>query len=67
VPVLFVQATRDNVLTPSLSVGMEKYVSKLTRREVDAGHWALWQTAQGVNKHLKEWFEDVVFGSKSRL
>jgi len=66
--VLFVQATRDNVLTPSLSIGMEDHVPRLTRREVNAGHWALWQTAEAVNGHLKEWFESVVFGGgKSHL
>ncbi|MCJ1400949.1 hypothetical protein MMC11_004160 [Xylographa trunciseda] len=68
VPVLFVQALNDGVLTPELSRGMEQYLSKLTRREVAAGHWALWQTPDQVNGMIRAWLEDIAFGSaKSSL
>lgn len=51
-----------------MSAGMERHIPRLTRREVPAGHWALWQTAAQVNGHLREWFETVVFGGgASRL
>ncbi|KAJ8613331.1 hypothetical protein MRB53_037018 [Persea americana] len=66
-PVLFIQALRDNVLTPDLSRGMGKYIKQLTTREVDSGHWALWQTTNATNKHIREWFEQVVFGAKSKI
>ncbi|KAL9066729.1 MAG: hypothetical protein Q9157_007055 [Trypethelium eluteriae] len=36
-------------------------------REVDASHWALWQTPAEVNGHIQDWLENVVFGDKSRL
>lgn len=66
-PTLFIQASKDNVLTPELSQGMEKYIPRLTRREVEAGHWALWQAKDSVNSILGEWFEGVVFGGREVL
>ena len=38
---------------------MGKYIPKLTRREVDAGHWALWQRPDEVNAHIKAWLQDI--------
>lgn len=46
---------------------MDTAVPKLTRREVPAGHWALWQTAEQTNNHIKEWIEGVVLGGKHTL
>ena len=57
VPVLFVQATNDLALPPSLSEGMERFIPHLTRKEVEAGHWALWQKPAEVNGMLGEWLE----------
>lgn len=61
-PVLFIQGKYDAVLKPSMSVGMEKYIPKLTRAEVKAGHWALWQKAADVNALVKAWLETEVLG-----
>ncbi|KAI1385715.1 alpha/beta-hydrolase [Hypoxylon trugodes] len=59
VPCLFVFATRDLVLTKGLATGMENHVSQLTRKELDAGHFALVEKPQEVNSILKEWLQDV--------
>lgn len=67
IPCLFIQATRDNVLKPEMSAGMEKYVTNLTRREVNAAHWALWERPNEVNAFIKEWFGRCVFGRESKL
>ncbi|MCJ1247997.1 hypothetical protein MMC30_005212 [Trapelia coarctata] len=68
IPTLFILATKDGVLTPELSYGMEKYFSKLTRKEVPASHWALWEAPEQVNGFLKEWLNTVAFGeAKSSL
>jgi len=66
-PVLFISGRHDAVLTPKMSKGMEAFVPHLTRREVEAGHWALTQTPEEVNKIVKEWLGEVVFGSRSLL
>lgn len=66
-PVLFIQATKDNVLLPSMSAGMERHIPRLTRRDVAAGHWALWQTPREVNAQLAEWFDGVVFTQAGKL
>jgi soluble epoxide hydrolase/lipid-phosphate phosphatase len=50
-----------------MSAGMEKLVTKLTKREVVAAHWALWEKPEECNGHIREWFENVVFGQKSKL
>ncbi|KAF2400801.1 epoxide hydrolase [Trichodelitschia bisporula] len=68
IPSLFVQAQRDVVLSPALAAGMEQYVSDLTRREVDATHWALWERPEHINRILREWFTDrVLGGGQSKL
>ncbi|GAB7348715.1 hypothetical protein MBLNU459_g7453t2 [Dothideomycetes sp. NU459] len=66
-PVLFIAGTRDEVLKPEMSIGMEQSIAKLTRREVPSGHWALTQTPREVNGFVKEWLEGVVFGGRSTL
>ena len=65
--VLFVLATKDQALKPEMAAKMEEKIAKLTRREVVAGHWALWEKPEEVNAILKEWFDGVVFGGRSKL
>ena len=67
VPVLFVTASKDSALPPALSKNMDKVVPQLTRGEVDAQHWALWERPEECNGYIKRWIEEVVFGGKSRL
>ncbi|KAF4553450.1 Alpha/beta hydrolase fold-containing protein 21 [Elsinoe fawcettii] len=66
-PVLYILANKDNILTKELSAGMERSVPNLIRKEVTAGHWALWQASDEVNSHVKEWLETVVLSAKSNL
>jgi pimeloyl-ACP methyl ester carboxylesterase len=55
-PGLYIGATQDTALPPSMSVGMEDYFPKgLTRGEVVSSHWALWQARVGVNQIVGEW------------
>lgn len=60
-PGLYVGATLDTALPPSMSVGMEKYFPKggLTRGEVVASHWALWHAARDVNVLLGQWISGL--------
>lgn len=68
VPILFISASNDAALPPAMSMGMNKFIPNLTRKEVDAGHWALWQAKDHVNSIIKEWIESVVWaGQKSAL
>ena len=66
-PTLYILATKDNVLTREMSRGMERAIPNLTRGEVPAGHWALWQTPTQVNAILKDWIQGVVLAGKSKL
>ncbi|KAM0286240.1 hypothetical protein ACHAQH_000967 [Verticillium albo-atrum] len=71
VPCLFVSAAKDIALTPEMAKGMEKHFTDLTSKQVNAGHWALWQAADQINGMLKEWFaekfEDKVGDVKAAL
>lgn len=67
VPSLFIGATYDGALPPAMWVGQEAFVPNLTQRKVDTGHWAMVEDAEGVNAHLVEWVQGVVFGGKPKL
>lgn len=41
IPVLFIQATKDEALPSAMAEGMEYFIPNLTRKAVVAGHWAL--------------------------
>ncbi|KNB16769.1 hypothetical protein FOXG_14841 [Fusarium oxysporum f. sp. lycopersici 4287] len=59
-PALFLAVTRDEVLPSSMSEGMDQYFENLTRREVDASHWVLWESPTKVNEQILAWLEMVV-------
>ncbi|KAI1373236.1 alpha/beta-hydrolase [Hypoxylon crocopeplum] len=54
-PTLFIQALKDPVLVPALSEGMDQYFDKLTRAEVNTGHWAMIDGPDEVNKVIQSW------------
>ncbi|PFH58798.1 hypothetical protein XA68_13190 [Ophiocordyceps unilateralis] len=54
-PTLFIAATEDIALPPSLSAGMERHMTNLTRGEVQSSHWALTQAPDAVNEQLGKW------------
>ncbi|PNY27901.1 Bifunctional epoxide hydrolase 2 [Tolypocladium capitatum] len=67
-PTLFIAASRDTALPPSMSVGMEKYMPRLTRGEVAGSHWALTGASEDVNGQVAKWLEGVLNGAtKSAL
>ncbi|MCJ1358776.1 MAG: hypothetical protein MMC33_008776 [Icmadophila ericetorum] len=68
VPILFISASKDAALPPAMSMGMNKFIPNLTRREVHAGHWALWEAKDAVNAAIKEWIERAIWAAgKSTL
>ncbi|KAK4237902.1 Alpha/Beta hydrolase protein [Achaetomium macrosporum] len=62
VPSLMVVALKDVALLPSMSVGMEKYVPNLVKKEVDASHWALWEKPAEVNQYIEEFLKGILKG-----
>jgi soluble epoxide hydrolase/lipid-phosphate phosphatase len=60
VPVLFVVAKNDQALPPSMSRGMERNFESLQVRQVDAGHWALWQRPEECNGLIGEFLERLL-------
>ncbi|CAO1603446.1 hypothetical protein XANCAGTX0491_007032 [Xanthoria calcicola] len=67
VPVLFIAATKDEALQPSMSRAMDKHIPHLTRKTVDTHHWALWEKPEAVNEIVREWLEETTTQQKSHL
>lgn len=62
VPVLFIGATGDTALPPAMAAMMDRYLDQLTKKEVNASHWALWQAADEVNGIVGEWLAKLLPG-----
>ncbi|TDZ29401.1 Bifunctional epoxide hydrolase 2 [Colletotrichum spinosum] len=66
-PSLFVLATKDAALPAFMSAGMDKHFADLTRGEVAASHWALWEAPEDVNRQIKEWLDTKVEKAPAHL
>ncbi|KAI4867954.1 alpha/beta-hydrolase [Hypoxylon rubiginosum] len=55
-PALFVFARRDRYLVPELAKDMGRHFDKLTRADVNTGHWALVENGgKEVNEAIRSW------------
>ena len=59
--VLFIQAIEDDALPPSMSQAMGRWIPRLTQKEVDCGHWALWERPREINDMVRKWLKEKVF------
>jgi soluble epoxide hydrolase / lipid-phosphate phosphatase len=50
-----------------MAAKMDRHFKNLTRGDVVAGHWALWEAPAAVNKILEDWFAAEVFAAKAAL
>lgn len=55
VPALMVTASRDMMLPPEASHGMEERCSNLSRAEIDSGHWVMWEAPDAAADALTGW------------
>lgn len=55
VPYLFIGATKDTALPPSMSAGMERYCSRLTRKEINTGHWVMYESPKEARLMIQNW------------
>lgn len=69
IPVLFIQALKDQALPPHLGKSMAKHVPNLTLKQVNAAHWALWEKPEEVNSIISTWLKEValVAGRSGKL
>ena len=63
IPVLFVQALRDQALPPHMGKAMQKHLPNLTLKQVNTSHWALWEKPEEVNEIIAGWLKQDVFGN----
>lgn len=56
-PALFVRALKDDMITSEIVGMMDMNAPHLTIKEVDAGHWLLWEKPREVNAFITEWME----------
>jgi pimeloyl-ACP methyl ester carboxylesterase len=66
-PALFISASRDVALPPSMSKGMDAFYKDLTRVEVNASHWALVEAGDEVNRHIAQWLNKALNGAIKSL
>ncbi|KJZ72191.1 hypothetical protein HIM_08456 [Hirsutella minnesotensis 3608] len=67
-PALYIGATKDTALPPSMSAGMDQYLPNLSRGEVESSHWAPTEAAADVNRQIGSWLDGVLNGAiKSAL
>jgi pimeloyl-ACP methyl ester carboxylesterase len=59
IPVLFIQALKDQALPPHLGKSMAKHVPNLTIKQVNTAHWALWEKPKEVNSIISTWLKEV--------
>ncbi|KAG4438667.1 hypothetical protein IFR05_005848 [Cadophora sp. M221] len=65
-PTLYIGGTKDAALPPAMSTGMDKFFRSLTRGEVNASHWALWEKPADVNRYIEEFLVGQL-GAKANL
>ncbi|KAE8352797.1 alpha/beta hydrolase [Aspergillus coremiiformis] len=56
-PVLYIHALADLVVNLEMAKVMVPFVPNLTLKEVETGHWALWQKPAEVNAFVTEWLQ----------
>lgn len=61
VPYLFIQSLKNTFFPPSTTEGMERYLPRLRRREVDASPSSHVLASEVVNEHIREWLDEDVF------
>ncbi len=54
-PALMVTASRDLMLPPEASLGMEERIADLSRAELDSGHWVTWEAPGPAAEALLGW------------
>lgn len=57
VPALMVTASRDLMLPPEASLGMEDRIADLSRAEIDSGHWIMWEKPDACTDALIGWLK----------
>lgn len=57
-PALMVTASRDLMLPPEMSAGMEERIPNLSRAEVDSGHWMMWEKPDEASAAIVGWLRD---------
>ncbi|KAJ6263181.1 Tropinesterase [Drechslerella dactyloides] len=67
VPVLFLGASRDAALPPSMAAGQGRFIPDLTTRTLECSHWMAWEKTDEVNALIASWLDDRLFGPRARL
>lgn len=58
IPVLYIAALRDRVISSALAQDMEQFVPRLTRASVDAYHYAHMEKWRDINSILSAWLRE---------
>ncbi len=61
-PVLSLVATKDHFVSPALTANLDRWVPRLTRREIRAGHWVTISDPKGFSQEVLAFIEQVSEG-----
>jgi soluble epoxide hydrolase / lipid-phosphate phosphatase len=64
---MYIDTTRMSLIPDEVFNSSKPFLPHLTSRIVDTGHWAMLEDPSNVNKHIREWIEQVVFGGKDKM
>jgi hypothetical protein len=67
IPAMYIDTTLSPLMGEALLDTSKTFFKHLTSRSVSTGHWAMIEDPQSVNKHIKEWIEQVVYGGKQAI
>lgn len=58
-PSLFLLATKDEVVLPRYYENMGQHFDDLEIKEIESGHWMLWEARESVNTALESWLSSL--------
>jgi soluble epoxide hydrolase/lipid-phosphate phosphatase len=64
---MYIDTTKSSLIPASILQSSRSYTPNLTSRSVNTDHWAMLEDPNAVNKNVKEWIEQVVFGGKLKI
>jgi pimeloyl-ACP methyl ester carboxylesterase len=67
VPTMYIDTSKSSLIPADIMKSSKSHIPNLTSRSVNTNHWAMLEDAKGVNKHIKDWVEQVVFGGKQKI
>jgi soluble epoxide hydrolase/lipid-phosphate phosphatase len=64
---MHIDTTKTSLIPADIMKAAKSHIPNLTSRSVNTNHWAMLEDPKGVNKHIKDFVEQVVWGGKQKI